>query len=224
MQNPAVPGELIQMDATGLGLVQTPDGSIVNPGGGQRHTGPTPNSAVNSVSATMSGVTAQVIAAGLPVGNIGRYVVQMVVPADLGSNGTTPVYIAQNAFISNTVTIPVASLAQGIAINGLANSQILVNPFSLVFGSQSAGVVTSPSTKAVTVSNPGTSPLSITNVQVTGANASDFSFSHNCPASLAAGSSCSVSITYTPKHFDRDSHGISLSSAAAPVLHLRRSV
>lgn len=196
--NPAVPGEMIQMDAAGLGLVQTPDGSIVNPGGGQRHTGPTPNSAVNSVSATMNGVTAQVVAAGLPVGNIGRYVVQMIVPSSLGSNGATPVYIAQNAFISNTVTLPVASLGQGIAINGLANSQILVNPLSVVYASQSVGAGMAPSTKSVTISDPGTSPLAINNVQLTGTNASDFSFSHNCPATLSPGSSCTVSITYTP--------------------------
>ena len=196
--NPAVPGEMIQMDATGLGLVQAPNGAIVNPAGGQRHTGPTPNSAVNSVSATMNAETAQVVAAGLPVGNIGRYVVQMIVPVDLGSNANTPVYIAQNAFISNTVTIPVASLSQGIAVNGLANSQILVNPLSLVYPSQSIGGAMTPSTKSVTISAPGSSPLAISNVQLTGSNASDFSFSHNCPATLSAGSNCAVSITYTP--------------------------
>ncbi|MFL6452074.1 MAG: RICIN domain-containing protein [Bryobacteraceae bacterium] len=196
--NPAVPGELIQMDATGLGLIQTPDGNPVTVGAGQPYNGPVPNSAVNSVSATMNNETAQVISAGLAPGNIGRYSVQMIVPADLGSNGATPVYIAQNAFISNTVTLPVASQTQGIAINGLANSQILVNPLSLVFGTQSVAVGTIPSTKTVTVSNPSTSPLGITNVQVTGSNASDFSFSHNCPASLAAGSSCIISITYSP--------------------------
>ena len=213
--NPAVPGEMIQMDATGLGLVQTPDGSIVNPAGGQRHTGPTPNSAVNPVSATMNGVTAQIVAAGLPVGNIGRYVVQMVVPSDLGSNATTPVYIAQNAFISNTVTIPVASLAQGIAINGLENSQILVNPLSLVYATQSVGGGLNPSTKSVTVSNPGTSNLAVTNVQLTGANASDFSFSHNCPGSLSPGSSCSVSITYTPGASGVRTASLSISSSAS---------
>jgi uncharacterized protein (TIGR03437 family) len=213
--NPAVPGEMIQLDAAGLGLVQSPDGQIVNPGGGQRHTGPTPNSATNPVSATMNGVTAQIVAAGLPVGNIGRYVVQMIVPSDLGSNATTPVYIAQNAFISNTVTIPVASLAQGIAINGLANSQILVNPLSLVYAAQSIGGGMSPSTKSVTINNPGTSSLAITNVQLTGANASDFSFSHNCPGSLDPGSSCSVLITYTPTSNGVRTASLSISSSAS---------
>ena len=215
VSNPAVPGELIQMDATGLGLVQAPDGTPLSPGGGQRYNGPQVNSAVNSVSATMNNVTAQVISAALVPGNIGRYVVQMVVPSDLGSNATTPVYIAQNAFISNTVTLPVASIAQGIAINGLENSQILVNPLSLVYATQSVGGSTDPSTKSVTISNPGSSSLAITNVQLTGPNASDFTFSHNCPGSLSAGSSCSVSITYTPTSSGVRAASLSISSSAS---------
>jgi uncharacterized protein (TIGR03437 family) len=195
--NPAISGELIQIDATGLGLVQTPDGSYYSPPTGQPYSGPMPNSAINSVSATMGAETAQVIAAGLGTGSIGRYLVQMVVPGDMPSNGATPLYIAQNAFISNTVTLPVLSSALGIPTNGLANSQILVNPTNLVFSNNSiAGV--QQGAKTVTITNPSSSPLALNSIGVSGANASDFSVANNCAASLTAFSACTVDITYLP--------------------------
>src|SRR5206468_850073 len=152
-------------------------------------TGPAINSATNSVSATMNTSTSQVVSAGLGVGNIGRYVVQLIVPSDAPTNATTPVYIAQNAFISNTVTIPVRSTAVGIPANGLANVQVLVNPVNLVFASQSNGTLPN-GTQTVTISNPGTGTLSINSIQITGSNASDFRVTNRCATSLAPGTSC----------------------------------
>lgn len=195
--NPAISGELIQVDATGLGLLQTPDGGYYSPGTGQPYSGPVPNSAINTVSATMGTETAQVVSAGLATGNIGRYVVQMIVPADAPSNGATPVYIAQNAFISNTVTLPVFSSSLGIPINGLANSQILVSPANLVFASNSiAGVRVS--TQSVTVTNPSSTSLTINSIALSGANAGDFSLSNGCSSTLAPFSTCTLTLTYSP--------------------------
>src|SRR5262249_27207851 len=65
------------------------------------------NSAVASVSATLGGSTAQVVSAGLPQGSYGIYQVQLIIPEDQAQNNNTPLYVAQNAFISNTVTLPV---------------------------------------------------------------------------------------------------------------------
>ncbi len=104
--NPAGPGELITLSAAGLGLLSDPNAQAAQISG-QPYNGPVPNNAGNSVSATISGSTAQVIAAGLPTGSYGVYQVQMIVPSDAATNSKAQVYIAQNAFISNIATIAV---------------------------------------------------------------------------------------------------------------------
>ena len=104
--NPAGPGELITMSGSGLGIL---DGIPAQTAQitGLPYNGPVPNNASNSVSATMGGTTAQVVAAGLPTGSYGIYQIQMIVPSDAPTNNTTQVYIAQNAFVSNIATIAV---------------------------------------------------------------------------------------------------------------------
>ena len=57
----------------------------------------------------MGSETAQVIYAGLPVGSYGIYRVDLIVPSGLPANNITPLYIAQNAFISNSVTMAVGA-------------------------------------------------------------------------------------------------------------------
>jgi uncharacterized protein (TIGR03437 family) len=106
--NPAAPGELIQVTGAGLGLVA--DASNVAQGSlgtGAPYNGPADNEVQNFVTATMGGTTAQVISAFLPQGSYGTYNVQMVVPQGQATNSATTLNMAQNAFISNTVTIPV---------------------------------------------------------------------------------------------------------------------
>lgn len=103
VNNPARVGEPIVLSAAGLGTVFLAN----QPVAGQLFNGPAPNTATNSVSATMGGSTAQIISAGVPTGSYGKYAVQMIVPTGLAANNATQVYIAQNAFISNIVTVPV---------------------------------------------------------------------------------------------------------------------
>ncbi len=108
--NPAAPGEMITLDADGLGLLAN---SVVATAG-QPFNGPTPNSAANEVVVTMGGSTGQVIGAGLPTGAIGHYQIQVIVPTTLGA-GNAQVYTAQNAFISNIVTLPIGTPATSIS-------------------------------------------------------------------------------------------------------------
>lgn len=105
VNNPARVGEPIILTAAGLGTVALQN----QPVAGQLFNGPVPNNASNSVSATMGGSTAQIVYAGVPTGSYGKYEVQMIVPANLGVNNATQTYIAQNAFVSNIVTIPVGT-------------------------------------------------------------------------------------------------------------------
>ena len=108
--NPALPNELITFYATGLGLVNDPTNTAGNFAiTGVPYNGPAANSAVDFVSATVNGETGQVINAGLLVGGVGIYAVQVQMPSDLAPSNNTQVYIAQDAFISNVVTIPVGA-------------------------------------------------------------------------------------------------------------------
>jgi hypothetical protein len=72
------------------------------------------------------------------------------------------------------------------------------SPSGLNFGSLAVGASSPPQT--VILSNNGNAALSITGIGVTGTNSGDFSQINNClaPATLDAGSSCAITITFTP--------------------------
>jgi len=71
-----------------------------------------------------------------------------------------------------------------------------LSPGSLTFALQL--VSTSSTPQLVTVTNTGTGPLNISSVTITGANSADFSQTNTCPASVAAGSNCTISVTFNP--------------------------
>jgi Pro-kumamolisin, activation domain/Abnormal spindle-like microcephaly-assoc'd, ASPM-SPD-2-Hydin len=77
--------------------------------------------------------------------------------------------------------------------------KVTLTPTSLTFPSTPVGVASSPLT--VTLKNSGRGVLSIFGLNITGADASSYSGTTTCPAApatLAAGASCTVSITFTP--------------------------
>jgi hypothetical protein len=76
-------------------------------------------------------------------------------------------------------------------------SQASLKPTSLSFGTISSGK--SSTAQTVTVTNTGTTQLIISSVGFTGANPSNFAQTNTCPnptSSLAAGKSCTISVTF----------------------------
>src|SRR5439155_1125220 len=71
-----------------------------------------------------------------------------------------------------------------------------LSPTSLTFGSQT--VSSTSAVQAVALQNGTSSALSITSIAFTGTNSGDFAQTSNCGASLAAGASCSIDVTFTP--------------------------
>jgi hypothetical protein len=69
---------------------------------------------------------------------------------------------------------------------------VSLSPTSLGFGNQNVGTVSPP--KIITLSNTGTAPLTITTI----ANTGDFKSTNNCGTSVAAGASCSISVSFAP--------------------------
>lgn len=53
-------------------------------------------------------------------------------------------------------------------------------------------------TASVTLSNSGTETVTITGVSIAGTNASEFAQSNTCGTSVAAGASCTITVTFTP--------------------------
>jgi hypothetical protein len=75
---------------------------------------------------------------------------------------------------------------------------VQLSPTTLTFGSQNVG--SSSAGQAVTLTNSGNAALPITSTSLTisGANYTEFSSTNNCGTSLAAGGSCTVTVTFTP--------------------------
>jgi hypothetical protein len=109
--NPVVPGEVITIYATGIGPTTLADGLTPASVTGQVYPGPALNLPVTNVdNAQVGGTTANVLSAGLAVGTLpGIYQVNLQISNSLPTNPLTQMYIAQNVFTSNIVTIPVVA-------------------------------------------------------------------------------------------------------------------
>jgi hypothetical protein len=71
-----------------------------------------------------------------------------------------------------------------------------LSPTSLTFASQVVGATSAAQT--ITLNNTGNLALSISSIALTGTNASDFAQTNNCGASVAAGTNCTISVTFKP--------------------------
>src|SRR5438552_8990125 len=85
----------------------------------------------------------------------------------------------------------------GVGGQPSAGSSATLSPNPLTFADQNVGTASPP--QAVTLSNPGSTALSITSIAVTGTNSGDFTQTNNCGTSVAAGGNCTINVTFTPK-------------------------
>jgi hypothetical protein len=88
-----------------------------------------------------------------------------------------------------------------------------LSPTSLAFGNQSVG--TTSTAQTATLSNTGNAALSITSLALTGTNASDFAQTNTCGSSVAAGSSCTISVTFTPAASGSRTASVSITDNAS---------
>jgi hypothetical protein len=86
---------------------------------------------------------------------------------------------------------------QSISLSGTgAAATVSLSPTSLTFASQSVG--TTSAAQSVTLSNTGNAALNITSLAITGSNAGDFAQINTCGGSVAAGGTCTISVTFDP--------------------------
>jgi hypothetical protein len=97
---------------------------------------------------------------------------------------------------TGTLTItdngPKSPQSVSLSGTGIGIPMAALSTLSLKFGDQNIG--TSSPAQTFTLSNTGSAPLSLSSIGATG----DFSQTNNCGSSLAAGSSCQITATFTP--------------------------
>ena len=108
-QNPALPGEILYVYATGLGLPVVTDATKDLIKTGYQYPPGSPNTVpVNFVSSLAGGSTADVLSASLLPGTVGIFQVILHLNGGLATNADTTLTIAQDIYVSNVVTFPVS--------------------------------------------------------------------------------------------------------------------
>ena len=91
----------------------------------------------------------------------------------------------------------VAGSTSTVALTGIGLAPTAaVTPASLAFGSVTTGTVSGGQT--ITVNNTGNAPLAVTSVTLTGVNVAMFTTTPTGCASVAAGASCTIAVTFVP--------------------------
>jgi hypothetical protein len=127
-------------------------------------------------------------------------------------SGTTAEYV-ELSFTANTGW-SAAQLSElevfsgGGGGTGPTGTALTASPSSLSFGNENVG--STSSSQSVTVSNPGSSAVSMSSIGVTG----PFGESNNCGTSLAAGASCTVGVTFAPTASGAATGTLSVNSSA----------
>jgi uncharacterized protein (TIGR03437 family) len=103
--NPAQPGEIITLYATGLG--QLDDNSKGYVWTGHAWQGPAASTTAQEVTASAGTMSANVLYSSLVPGTVGLYRVDLMLNPGVATNPKTQVTISQNMFVSNVVTISV---------------------------------------------------------------------------------------------------------------------
>jgi len=93
---------------------------------------------------------------------------------------------------------------------------VTLTPHSLSFGAVSVG--TSDPSQNVTLSNTGQSALTLTGssaITITGTDSGDFKQTNNCGTSVAAETSCTITVTFTPQASGSRSANVTIADNAA---------
>lgn len=96
---------------------------------------------------------------------------------------------------SATLSVVDGGGTQTAALSG-SGTAVKFAPASLTFASQSIGTTSAPQT--ATMTNLGSTALTITSIAIGGSNPTDFAQTNTCGSSLAPGGSCGITVTFSP--------------------------
>ncbi len=119
----------------------------------------------------------------------------------------TPVLVGQQSG-SISISDNAAGSPHIVFLEGTGATPVIVTPVTLTF--PSTPIKTSSAAQTVTLLNQELASLPITGIQVTG----DYSQSNDCPTSVAAGSSCTINITFSPSTAGSQSGELAINDGA----------
>jgi len=114
---------------------------------------------------------------------------QMLNLADFNNDGAMDLAVASFAYRNDAGGAYVSLQTNGPAV--------LFSQAQLIFPTQLLGT---SNTISVLMTNVGKQPLTINKIGANGSNAQDFSLKNDCGASVVAGASCHINVTFTPKN------------------------
>jgi hypothetical protein len=115
-------------------------------------------------------------------------------------NGSVVVQSANNADVTTQ-----------LSGNGVTPPMLALSPTSLMFASQTTA--TTSAAQVVTLSNNGQTPLTVSSIVIGGSNTGDFSQTNTCSGgSVAAGSNCTINVSFTPTTTGARSASVLVSS------------
>ena len=106
-------------------------------------------------------------------------------------------YVVANDTVS-TITNSLALSGTGTAPPVTGSPALTFSPPSVTFAARPVNSTSIPTTVNLTNSGTGNAPLTLTGISLSGAVNGNFSQTNNCPASLATGVSCTISVTFAP--------------------------
>jgi F5/8 type C domain/Pectate lyase superfamily protein/Abnormal spindle-like microcephaly-assoc'd, ASPM-SPD-2-Hydin len=115
---------------------------------------------------------------------------------------------------TGTLTVNAGGVTNSVSLSGTGTSSgggsatLAASPTSLSFGNEAVGSTSAAQT--VTVTNTGGAAASVSSVSATG----PFASTNTCGSSIAAGASCTVSVTFTPTTAGAATGNVTLSSNA----------
>ncbi|HEY6292802.1 MAG TPA: choice-of-anchor D domain-containing protein [Terriglobia bacterium] len=127
-------------------------------------------------------------------------------PTAAGSrSGTLTVSYSDNG-VSASATVSLTGTGSAVSAS--------LSPTSLTFAGQAVG--TTSAVQMVTLSTAGTAALNITSIAITGTNSGDFGESNSCGSSVAAGKTCTISVTFAPASSGARSATLTVTDNAIP--------
>ena len=121
--------------------------------------------------------------------------------------------VTTSAVLART-TASISATANGIT----KSKKITITPVAAVvptrlsFGNVTVGQTSAP--QIATLTNQGPMAFAVNSIAITGTIAAWFSQANNCPANLAAGASCTISLTFTPTAAASKSAKLSIATSA----------
>jgi len=135
-----------------------------------------------------------------------------------GANCTISVTFTPAATGSRTASVSIADNTPGspqtVSLSGTGVAPaVSLSPASLTFATLFVGTRSSAQTLVLT--NTGTASLTISIINLTGANSADFGQTNTCGTGLTAGANCTISVTFTPAAAGSRSALVSITDNAA---------